>query len=100
MDDREKEITLMLDQICRFLCQLPSSDFIHVWLTVTSSFLFPKAMSFDNATEVVSDLKEFATANEKRSYQYMETLLKTDSDVFDIVKAKVNARRQHDLDIS
>ncbi|GHJ87283.1 hypothetical protein NliqN6_3685 [Naganishia liquefaciens] len=66
MDDREKEITLMLDQICRFL-----------------------SMSFDNATEVVSDLKEFATANEKRSYQYMETLLKTDSDVFDIVKAKI-----------
>lgn len=48
-------------------------------------------MSFVNAAEVESDLKEFAKANEKRSYQYMESLLKTNSVVHDIVKAKVNA---------
>lgn len=50
-------------------------------------------MSFANATEVESDLKEFAKANEKRSYQYVESLLKTDSVIHDIVKAKVNAER-------
>ncbi|KAJ9093577.1 hypothetical protein QFC19_008306 [Naganishia cerealis] len=65
MDEREKEITLMLDQICQYLSQ-----------------------GFTNPMDVERDLKEFAKANEKRSYQYFESLVKLDSGIHDIFKAK------------
>jgi hypothetical protein len=56
------------------------------------------ALSFANQSQVESDLKEFAKANEKRSYQYMENLLKADSTIHDIVKAKVRTRQLHSID--
>jgi hypothetical protein len=52
------------------------------------------AQSFANSTEVERDLKEFSKANEKRSYQYFESLIKLDSSVHDIYKAKVRASNQ------
>jgi hypothetical protein len=53
---------------------------------------------FFSQSQVESDLKEFAKANEKRSYQYMENLLKADSTIHDIVKAKVRTRQLHSID--
>ncbi|KAI5453422.1 Sister chromatid cohesion protein pds5 [Naganishia albida] len=64
MDEQEKEITLMLDQICRYLSQ-----------------------SFPNRADVENDLKEFAKANEKMTYRHFESMLKVDSSIHDIYKA-------------